>query len=305
VNEQELYASTAPNPRGIEELSHYILELTDQQHDYGTCVYAMSLSAMATFNYVANKLGVTGFQASCADMDFLRRSRNIDGPFMLVRLQDALYPQTDFPIKLAEFQERNWLWLRAQAIKKMAQSPDCHPDVFHRWLALSERVPTSDEDVAIWNKLAPDDPITDAGEYARLALENHRHGCAHLSFLRAWNHDQTEEFVEKHAADFIQFGIKRVHLFEGGTISKAESVKEGGSYRIGLPVSLEFNRTIGALLVTWSEDTELPGSNGASWYRFDFAKLDTLEEQSIFPVAEKIRAYIEKARRASESEAAK
>ena len=40
--------------------------------------------AVAAFNFVVRQLGVSGFQSSCADLDFIRRTRHLDGPFMLI-----------------------------------------------------------------------------------------------------------------------------------------------------------------------------------------------------------------------------
>lgn len=82
----------APWLDDMAELVAYIQTLTKRSHDYGTCVYAMSLSAQAAFNYVSGKLGVTGFQASCAEMDFIRRTRGMKS-FRITNYDDLLYPQ--------------------------------------------------------------------------------------------------------------------------------------------------------------------------------------------------------------------
>ena len=97
-------AEKAPWPKTLEELNEYITSLTDRQHDYGTCVYAMSLAAVAAFQHVASKLGVTGFQASCADLDILRRTRSMEGPFIILKAEDMCYPQYDLKENLA----RQW-----------------------------------------------------------------------------------------------------------------------------------------------------------------------------------------------------
>jgi hypothetical protein len=73
TTESELFAEDVPWPYTKEQLIEYVESLVNKQYDYGTCVYAMSMAAEAAFNYVSHRLGVTGFQASCADLDFLRR----------------------------------------------------------------------------------------------------------------------------------------------------------------------------------------------------------------------------------------
>lgn len=135
--EQEMRAHKAPTPLTIEDLSTYIESLTKREHDYGTCCYAMSLAATAAFNYVASQLGVTGFQASCADLDIIRRTRNIDGPFMLIRGEDMLYPQYNLQEKLREAMEGWSTWAAEQAREKLATSPDASERVIAHWKQLA------------------------------------------------------------------------------------------------------------------------------------------------------------------------
>lgn len=142
MTEQELRESKAPWPKTEEELLSYIKELLEQEHDYGTCVYAMSLSAQATFNYVSHKLGVTGFQASCADLDFLRRTRNIDNGFMILSYDNLLYPQycteERFPTwkKLIKDNKNN---LSKAASKLLNDRKDAHPDIINHWKKLAKK----------------------------------------------------------------------------------------------------------------------------------------------------------------------
>lgn len=121
--EAELRELKVPTPSSPEELVSYIAALTDRPHDYGTCVYAMSMAAVAAFNMVASKLGVTGFQVSCADMDVLRRTRHMRGPFMLIDGANALYPQYDLHAKLTEFLASIRPWLATEATKELERFP--------------------------------------------------------------------------------------------------------------------------------------------------------------------------------------
>lgn len=135
--ESELRETESPWPYNAKQLNEYIDSLVEREHDYGTCVYAMSLAAMAAFNYVAHKVGSTGFQASCADFDFLRRSRHIDGPFILLKGEDALFPQYNLPARLQEALENWGPWLREAAIKKLGGEGTAHPDVVAHWRKLA------------------------------------------------------------------------------------------------------------------------------------------------------------------------
>ncbi|MBK7380837.1 MAG: hypothetical protein IPJ03_17905 [Ignavibacteriales bacterium] len=93
TKQKRVKRNRSSTPKTLDELNKVIEQLTERKHDYGTCVYAMSIAAVATFNYVASKLGVTGFQASCADLDILRRTRNYKNGFSIIDYNNLLYPQ--------------------------------------------------------------------------------------------------------------------------------------------------------------------------------------------------------------------
>jgi hypothetical protein len=135
--EAELRTAKVPWPLTKEQLTEYVESLVSKSHDYGTCVYAMSMAAEAAFNYISGQLGVTGFQASCADLDFVRRTRHIGGPFILLKGEDALYPQYDLEAKLAEAMQSWKPWLKEQAEKKLADPSHAHPDVRAHWKRLA------------------------------------------------------------------------------------------------------------------------------------------------------------------------
>lgn len=139
-DEQTLRDLDMPWPKTAKELDAIVQALTAREHDYGTCCYAMSIAAEAAFNYIAHQLGVTGFQASCADMDILRRTRGWKRGFRIVNYENLLYPQYR-----REFDELGWwslihenaLALSRAAQEKLAESPDAHPDVRAHWETLA------------------------------------------------------------------------------------------------------------------------------------------------------------------------
>lgn len=135
--EADMRSAKVPWPKTEKQLLEYIGSLVNRHHDYGTCVYAMSMAATAAFNYVSGMLGVTGFQASCADLDILRRTRHMDGPFMIIKAEDALYPQYNIHGKLSEALTEWKPWLRDEAKKKMVNSETAHPTVRAHWEALA------------------------------------------------------------------------------------------------------------------------------------------------------------------------
>jgi hypothetical protein len=137
--EAEMREAKVPWPKTKEQLTEYIESLVSKQHDYGTCVYAMSMAAEAAFNYVSNCLGVTGFQASCADLDFIKRTRGIDGPFMLIKGEDMLYPQYNLVDNLLEAMKEWKPWAKEEAEKKLSENTSAHPDVIAHWKALASQ----------------------------------------------------------------------------------------------------------------------------------------------------------------------
>ena len=136
--EKEMREADVPWLKTSKELNEYIESLLAIEHDYGTCVYAMSLASVATFQYIAHKLGVTGFQASCADMDILTRTRSIKGPWMLIKAEDMLYPQYDLPAKLQEAMDGWQEWVSEEAQKKLSASGNkqAAPTVLAHWKML-------------------------------------------------------------------------------------------------------------------------------------------------------------------------
>lgn len=138
-DEKTMREAKVPTLESPEELSAYIADLIDREHDYGTAVYAISMAATATFNHVAKKLGVTGWQASNADLDILRRTRNLPGPFMLIDADKALFPQYSLAADLEAFLIDIKPWLAEQAAKKLANDIDgpVSPKVVDHWRTLA------------------------------------------------------------------------------------------------------------------------------------------------------------------------
>jgi len=134
---------TTQVPEGMEtskQLAEYIDTLIGHPHDYNTCVYAMSLAAYAAYQFVAYKLGVTGFQASCADLDFLRKTRHME-VFHILDISKLLYPQycdsESFP-DVNQLLDKHKEWLAEKAKEFLEQHKDVHPNVKAHWEKLSK-----------------------------------------------------------------------------------------------------------------------------------------------------------------------
>lgn len=132
--EKELRECKVPFPRSWRDVERIVEAVTKREHHYGTCVYAMSIAAEASFNYVAHVLGTTGFQSSCADLDFLRRTRLLEHGFQIIKYDDLLYPQyaDKFPTR-AKVLRDNIDELGKAAEKKLADTDRVHPEVKRWW----------------------------------------------------------------------------------------------------------------------------------------------------------------------------
>jgi hypothetical protein len=148
-DEKAMRDAEVPWPKSMDELAGYIDGLVERPHDYGTCVYAMSMAATAAFHYVSHRLGVTGFQASCADMDILRRTRGL-GWGKILDYENLLYPQYLTPKHFPGYEhllEELRDELAVEARKKLAENRlgPLSGAVFEHWTWLANR--GSDADV--------------------------------------------------------------------------------------------------------------------------------------------------------------
>lgn len=141
MSEAELREVKTLWPKTIEELNQIIKDLTERGHDYGTCVYAMSLCAEAAFNYAAHMVGATGFQASCADLTFIGRSRSMKDGFRIIDYNKLLYPQyltsEHFP-SIQELLEENKERLKKRASEMLATEDHAHENVKSHWKTIAE-----------------------------------------------------------------------------------------------------------------------------------------------------------------------
>lgn len=142
MTEKKLREVTVPTPETEEELLGYIRQLLSRKHDYGTRVYAVSLATVATFHYMARELGISLFQASCADLDVLRRCRNLKFGFRILDYSELLFPQylnrENFPtIEDLLFANRKWLQREAKRLLEKESANEVDPKVREHWQKLA------------------------------------------------------------------------------------------------------------------------------------------------------------------------
>ena len=108
---------------------------------YEACAEGLATAATAAFDLVAKALGVTGFQASWAVMQFVRRENNIEGPFGLWKGEEWLYPQYNMIRDIEGYRRdpETVKWLGDQAEAKIGAVSDggtVHPNVLSHWRTL-------------------------------------------------------------------------------------------------------------------------------------------------------------------------
>lgn len=127
-------------PESLEELTEFIKSKTTENHDYNSASDAMWQVALAAFNYAVREMGTTGFQASTAELMFLAKSRNIDGPFALVTGKDLLYPQYDIESKVERYVDEWTPWAAEKAKELLQSRPDAAPAVRLHWQMLAQSI---------------------------------------------------------------------------------------------------------------------------------------------------------------------
>ena len=131
----------------IESLT--VFDYADGGEGYEKSADAMWEAALAAFNYVSRRVGATAFQASWAALKFYGEAMHVRGPFMVIKVEDALYPQYDLPGRLAEFIHEQRPWLAEQAAAKLAENEDnawVVDAVREHWRLLAGPTPTPTPD---------------------------------------------------------------------------------------------------------------------------------------------------------------
>jgi hypothetical protein len=141
MTEIEMRESEGAHPKTIDELVAYIKTLEGEVDDYGKTVYAVSLASYATFNYMAHVGGITGFQAGCADLDILKRTRMLKHGFKIVDFGNLLYPQYCDEDEIPGWEtimRDNLEHLSKEAQKLLDEQTEyTHPDVVAHWQKLA------------------------------------------------------------------------------------------------------------------------------------------------------------------------
>lgn len=145
----------------VDELRGIVLEGTSAapgMDGYSASADALWKAAAAAFNAVASIVGATGFQASWAALRFYGDVMHIESPFMVLKLEDAVFPQYDLPAKVTAWLDEHRSWLAEEAKKHLDEyeanpvlsytdddgvehaMPSAHPGVVAHWRNLVSAV---------------------------------------------------------------------------------------------------------------------------------------------------------------------
>ena len=125
---------------GDGSLDKFLRELNDNyRHDYGTTCHAIAAAAIAAAYAMAHEMGPTGFQFSCAEMEFLARSRfphNKLG-FSVCDWDDVLYPQYANRFTGLDISGDTAERIKAEAKRRIDEGGAIHPTVKEWWSRLA------------------------------------------------------------------------------------------------------------------------------------------------------------------------
>ena len=146
MTETELQNYEVPRIESLDDLKKFIMEMVQNGQSYDTAPYAVALASYATFKYMALRLGISGFQASWADMQFIKRTRKMKDGFRIINYSELLYPQYEykFNLNMDKLIEENIEHLKPRAIELLEENKNddgsysAHEDVVKHWKRIAE-----------------------------------------------------------------------------------------------------------------------------------------------------------------------
>jgi hypothetical protein len=99
----------------LEAVPEFLRKLTeDYEHDYGTCVHAMTAALYGLGWALSREFGITGFQASAVAIEFVKHWNRYEC-FRFVDYKQLLYPQyADYYDKTISTETFDWLQKKAK-----------------------------------------------------------------------------------------------------------------------------------------------------------------------------------------------
>ena len=141
INWEEL--SKKADKLTIDEIVSYMNELETVGKGYENSIKATGLAAVAAAWIMCKKLGLTGFQASCVNFEFLKEwfySSNKSG-IGIIDYDNMLYPQYKYKFEKT-ISEDMWNSIRQAAIDNIKEVEETHSPVskrvYNHWKKIAE-----------------------------------------------------------------------------------------------------------------------------------------------------------------------
>lgn len=149
MSDQELHDFEVPTAGSIEELAAIIEALAGRRESYSACVHAMSAAAVATIRYLEAVIrpDVSGWPSNLADLDILRRTRQLHNGFAIIDYNNLLYPQYLKDTAIPGWGQLINGYLRVSLRRQAAR------------LLREEHDGTSSQVLAHWQRLLSDEPF--------------------------------------------------------------------------------------------------------------------------------------------------
>ncbi len=123
----------------IENLSEYLTQLLDREHNYNTIAEAIVAGLRASLKAMDRhpNAGITGFQHGWIVRHFLHKELSIKGPAQLLKYEDMLYPQHQRYFEKTITREA-WEFLQTEATKRLKEVEGnmAHPNVMAHWQSI-------------------------------------------------------------------------------------------------------------------------------------------------------------------------
>ena len=118
----------------LQQLVTKIEALNPTGLSYDTSAKAAEDIAYDAFCIAADKLGLTGFQASWIALQLLKRINSIEGPIIYFNGKDLCYPQDNLRNNLNEWIKECQPWVTNYCTERLEKDTNrVHPDVLKHW----------------------------------------------------------------------------------------------------------------------------------------------------------------------------
>lgn len=126
----------------FEDLTEFLKYIEENcNYDYGAAPRAMAQASAAVAWYLADKFGITGFQAGFVMWDFIRdwEFMNNQCGLKIVDYDDMLYPQYAYKFEKI-ISTKAWYALQKEAAKRIEEDGthgyNAHPNVVAHWQSI-------------------------------------------------------------------------------------------------------------------------------------------------------------------------